>query len=188
VTLELGPTPLVRARSESGGPVAELRLGRSAVLGKRLRLCLDRRYLLRALELGFAELEVHGAAGPVVCRGGGRVYLWMALDPRNALDPDDAQQAGAGVRPIDPPPTEKRENAMPVPEPDNGHAPRPEPAHGSSNGEAADPVAEAEALRGLLQQAGARMGRLLAALKHQKRQAKAVEAAMQSLRRLRLDG
>jgi hypothetical protein len=188
VTLELGPTPLVRARSEPGGPVAELRLGRSAATGKRLRLCLDRRYLLRALELGFTELEIHGAAGPVVCRGGGRVYLWMALDPRNALDPDDTEQASSGVRPIEPPPTEKREDAMPAPEPDNGHAPRPEPAHGSSNGEAADPVAEAEALRGLLQQAGARLGRLLAALKHQRRQARAVEAAMQSLRRLRLDG
>jgi hypothetical protein len=188
VTLELGPTPLVRARSESGGPVAELRLGRSAAQGKRLRLCLDRRYLLRALELGFAELEIHGAAGPVVCRGGGRVYLWMAMDPRNALDPDDAQQASSGVRPIDPPPTEKRKDPMPAPERDDGHAPRPEPANGAANGEAADPIAEAEALRGLLQQSLTRLGRLLAALKHHRRQAKAVGAAMQSLRRLRLEG
>jgi hypothetical protein len=77
---------------------------------------------------------------------------------------------------------------MPAPEPDNGHAPRPEPANGASSSEAADPVAEAEALRGLLQQSLTRLGRLLAALKQQKRQAKAVEAAMQSLRRLRLDG
>ena len=45
-------------------------------------------------------------------------------------------------------------------------------------------TAKAEALRGLLQDASAHAGRLLAALKQQRRQSQAVRQAMQSLRRL----
>ena len=49
-------------------------------------------------------------------------------------------------------------------------------------------TAEAEALRGLLQDAAGRTARLLAALKHQRRQSRAVQQAMQSLRQLDLGG
>jgi hypothetical protein len=45
-------------------------------------------------------------------------------------------------------------------------------------------IAEAEALRGLLHDASARAGRLVAALKQQRRQTQAVRQAVQSLRRL----
>jgi hypothetical protein len=43
-------------------------------------------------------------------------------------------------------------------------------------------LAEGEALRALLQEVQGRLGRLLAGLKHHRRQAKAVENALQSLR------
>jgi hypothetical protein len=49
-----------------------------------------------------------------------------------------------------------------------------------------DVIAEAEALRTVVQDANARTTRLLAALKHQRRQSRAVRAAMQSLQQLRL--
>ena len=49
-----------------------------------------------------------------------------------------------------------------------------------------DVIAEAEALRGVVQNANARTTRLLTALKHQLRQSRAVRAAMQSLQHLRL--
>ena len=49
-------------------------------------------------------------------------------------------------------------------------------------------IAEAEALRGLAQQTAVRLGRLAAGLKQQRRQARAVQAAMTSLRQLRLGG
>jgi hypothetical protein len=51
----------------------------------------------------------------------------------------------------------------------------------------ADVIAEGEALRGLLQDAAARVGRLLAALKQQRRQSRAVQQAMASLKQLHLD-
>jgi hypothetical protein len=47
-------------------------------------------------------------------------------------------------------------------------------------------INEAEALRLQLQEAGVRIGRLLAALKNQRRQNRAVQAAMASLQRMHL--
>jgi hypothetical protein len=48
-------------------------------------------------------------------------------------------------------------------------------------------IAEAEALRDQLHEAAGRAARLLAGLKQQRRQARAVQAAMASLRQLQLD-
>ena len=47
-----------------------------------------------------------------------------------------------------------------------------------------DPLAEAESVKSLLAEAQSRLARLLAALKQHRRQARAVRAAMQSLRDL----
>jgi hypothetical protein len=51
----------------------------------------------------------------------------------------------------------------------------------------ADAIAEAEALRALLSEAAGRAVRLLAALKQQRRQSRAVTQAMRSLRQLQID-
>jgi hypothetical protein len=51
----------------------------------------------------------------------------------------------------------------------------------------AEVMAEAETLRTVLQDASARTARLLSALKQQRRQSRVVQAAMASLRQLRLD-
>jgi hypothetical protein len=47
-----------------------------------------------------------------------------------------------------------------------------------------DPLTEAEALRSVLQEAQSRLGRLVLALKQHRRQAKALQAAVASLRQL----
>jgi hypothetical protein len=60
-------------------------------------------------------------------------------------------------------------------------APSPEPANA---GTPLDLVSEAEAVRALLAEAQARVGRLLAALKQQRKQSRAVRAAVASLRQL----
>jgi hypothetical protein len=51
----------------------------------------------------------------------------------------------------------------------------------------ADAIAEAEALRALLSEAAGRAARLLATLKQQRRQSRAVHQVMQSLRQLQID-
>ena len=68
-------------------------------------------------------------------------------------------------------------NGKPEPS-DNGHA------DGTNNGIAPDPLTEAESVRTLLRDADARMGRLVAHLKHQRRQSRVLRSAMDSLRGL----
>ncbi len=71
----------------------------------------------------------------------------------------------------------------------NGQRPEETP-NGSASPERwglAEVIAETEALRGLLHEAAGRTLRLLAALKQQKRQSRALQQAMQSLRQLQLD-
>ena len=77
---------------------------------------------------------------------------------------------------------------MPIPQP-NGPRGNQDPI-GSAPPERwslAAVIAEAETLRGLLQDAGTRSARLLTALKLQRRQSRAVQQAMASLRELQLD-
>ena len=72
---------------------------------------------------------------------------------------------------------------MPTPQPNGPDA----DSNGRPGAAGADLVTEAEAVRDLLHEAAGRTARLVAALKHQRRQARAVHQAVQSLRELRLD-
>jgi hypothetical protein len=144
------------------------------VLGPALEVAMDRRYLLRALRLGFPELVVVSAGRPIVCRDDRRTFVWMPLDLPRAVSP------GRTPRVTPDGPESERTEAM--------------PAHGDRNGQPsppgeADALAEAEALRLQLQEALARTSRLIAALRQQRRQGRAVQAAVASLRKLqRLNG
>ena len=70
----------------------------------------------------------------------------------------------------------------PAPSPNGVPAPQPPPPLGP-----ADVFAEAEALRAALHEAYQRAGRLLAALKQQKQQSRALRQVVDSLRQLKLD-
>jgi hypothetical protein len=72
VTLDLNRPVALRGRDEKQGS-AELALVRSKISGPPMRLCMDRRYLLRAVQLGFTELAVPSADKPLVCRHEARV-------------------------------------------------------------------------------------------------------------------
>ncbi len=65
----------------------------------------------------------------------------------------------------------------------NGNADLPPEPSGASP---LDPLAETEAIRALLADAQSRLGRLIAALKQHRRQARAVAAAMAQLKNLPL--
>jgi hypothetical protein len=77
---------------------------------------------------------------------------------------------------------------MPTP-PSNGRAPDPgrPPQPPERAGSLAQLIAEAEAVRALLGDALARSGRLLASLKQHRKQTRAVQAAVASLRQLQFD-
>jgi hypothetical protein len=84
---------------------------------------------------------------------------------------------------------EQVQRAFSVP-PSKGPAPEAngaQPPLGERPGGLGSLIAEAEALRTLIHEAGTRTARLLAALKQQRRQSQAVRAAVASLRQLQLD-
>jgi hypothetical protein len=198
VTIDLGATAAVRARDEAGGRVTEVALARSAASGAPVRLCLDRRYLRRALALGFSELQVERPDAPVVCRDARRTYLWMPLDQGGALPPSDdalritSAEPEKSRSPAPPPPrpdNPRRRSPMPTPQ-NNGRVPPPGAPGGRPPAGPASPagidalVEEAEAVRAMLREAHGRLGRLVAALKEQRKQSRAVQAAVASLRQL----
>jgi hypothetical protein len=191
VTLDLGEPVAVRARPNGPGPVTEAVLSGSRATGKPVRLNLDRRYLWRAIQLGFAEIQVAGPDQPVACRDRTRTYVFMPLDKEAAIPPGpDALRiaSGEGAPPEPPPQPERRDTAMPAPPPNGRPTDPARPAQPPERGGGlADLIAEAEALRALLAEATARNARLLAALKQHRKQARAVEVAVASLRQLQID-
>jgi len=78
---------------------------------------------------------------------------------------------------------------MPTPQA-NGHATNGTPNTGAGRGERGltiiELIEEAEGLRTVFADASTRLARLLAGLKQHRRQSRAVEVAMQSLKRLKL--
>jgi hypothetical protein len=190
VTLDLHDPIALRSQHEKQG-ASELVLARSKITGPPTRLCMNRHYLVRAVKLGFDQVEVLAKDRPVVCRDGSRVYLWMPLDHTTALSPaadtHRIHSTEGSPSPITIKP-ERRKRLMRTPQ-TNG-----QPESGSTNGTTeperwgiAEVIAETETLRGLLQDASVRSARLLAALKHQRRRSRAVQQAMRSLKELQLD-
>ncbi|HND56121.1 MAG TPA: hypothetical protein PLV92_27080, partial [Pirellulaceae bacterium] len=68
VTVDLNGHVAIRARDDDSSPPTELVLNRSSRVGAEVRFCTDRRFLSRALELGFADVAIQNAEQPVVCR------------------------------------------------------------------------------------------------------------------------
>jgi hypothetical protein len=196
VTLDLGTTVAVRARENRESRMTEAVLARSTAQGPPVCLAVDRRLLHRALKLGFTEMAVAGADKPLVCREENRTYLWMPLGAGDALphDPGVLRIASADTPaglspPLEPTPSpERSQDPMPASpsngrNAENGHTETPPPERWGIH----EVIAEAEALRGLLQEAAGRTARLLAALKQQRRHSRAVQQAMQSLKQLQLE-
>jgi hypothetical protein len=185
ITLDLaGKVAAVRAQAEGDGAVAEALLRGSEVSGPPFRLALNRRYLLRALQLGFVEVRAGKPGTPLVCADERRTYLWMTLEGGAVAPAARPLRVGAAPQPT---PVASQGKEGPLSDP----PPPPHRSNGSDNGRGDGPpslaelVAEAEELRGALQNVAVRLGRLVAALKGQRRQARVVEAAVASLRHLR---
>jgi hypothetical protein len=206
LTLDLGQQVLLRARAERSPQISEVLLSGSSCDGPAVRIACNRRFLWRVVQLGFRDISVRNATTPLVCRDETRTYLFMPLE--GALAPvADAVRIVSGeslsiATRAKPKPQPQR--AKPKPEPQRSRATMPrsqnngeEPRNGppdvipisapSSEAEPPDPLVEAEALRSLLHEAQMRLNRLLTSLKQQRRHNRALRAAMDSLRGLRLD-
>jgi hypothetical protein len=77
----------VRAKSLDQPTPTELTLTESSVSGEPIRINTNRRYLARALNLGFREVYVFSPKTPVSCRDGRRQFAWALLNPESAIPP-----------------------------------------------------------------------------------------------------
>ena len=87
VTVDLNGAVAVRARSADCPTPMELLLTGSSRLGDEVCLATDRRFLERAVRLGFRELCFVADNAPIVCRGGRREYFWALLDKSGIVKP-----------------------------------------------------------------------------------------------------
>jgi hypothetical protein len=192
ITLDLGSAVVVRGRDGAVGTVTEAVLSRSTATGSPTRLVLNRHFLARVAQMGFTEMEVAGVDKPAQCRNGERTYAVMPLEAGAAIPPTPGTlriSSADGPAP-DPDPTvpPRQPDPDPKPERERRSDPMPEPSTNGRPPAGIDALlAEAEQLRMLLADASARLGRLLAALKQHRRQARAVQAAVSSLRQMNLD-
>src|SRR5581483_1164022 len=83
ITLQLINPPSILMQEE--GECVEVCLERSSVDGPPSLVAMDRRYLLRAISLGFREVFAAQADRPLVCRDARRCYVWMPLDDSNVI-------------------------------------------------------------------------------------------------------
>jgi hypothetical protein len=87
VTVDLNGAVAVRARSADCPTPTELLLTGSTRLGDEVCLATDRKFLERAVRLGFRELCFVEENAPVVCRDGQREYFWALLDKSGIVKP-----------------------------------------------------------------------------------------------------
>jgi hypothetical protein len=162
-----------------------------------VRFATPRELLLRALRLGFTQVEISGADAPIIVRDATRVFGWMPLDA-SAVVPGEAPRIRLARPESTPVALANPESSSPQSElrsptmtsaSSNGHSPDERPPEAKSRSAGIDELlSEAESLRQYLSEAAARATRLVAALKHHRREARAVQAAVSSLRDLRLGG
>jgi hypothetical protein len=87
VTIDLNGAVLIRARSTRSPVPTEIFLAGSTCSGKPMRVSTDRRFLERAIRLGFREIGIVASDAPLVCRDGRRTYFWMALGNERIVKP-----------------------------------------------------------------------------------------------------
>jgi hypothetical protein len=190
ITLDLGEQVVIRASRD--GQVTEAVLSRSHASGPPACVAMDRRYLLRALQLGFRRVQVLSADKPLLCQDELRTYLWMPLTEAIPASPGALRLAsaepGTAVTAVTPSPP-RRKATMPAPNPP------PRPDHNGASPEQPAPneaagleelIGEVEMLRSAAGDMYSRLGRVLAVLKRMRRRDRAVENALASLRQLHL--
>ena len=190
--------------------MTELLLSRSRRVGDQLRVLTNRVYLTRALELGFTEVGFVNAESPCVCRDATRTYLWMVLEPKDALPPNSAAQridslsvstngvvhrivsggpskaistevaAAASVTHVNRVAEHPPQRAVDITKP------RKESAAPSDSPQSVDVIEQAIALRNQLRTVVQGLTELVAQIRQQRKHSRLMKSTLQSLKQLQL--
>ncbi len=85
ITLDFNEQVMVRAKGEGQARPTELLLSNSRLAGEPVMINIDRRFLARALKMGFGEVSTKGNNQALFCDDGRRLYIWMPLEPKDAI-------------------------------------------------------------------------------------------------------
>jgi hypothetical protein len=191
VTLDLGRRVAVRAREGPNSEIVEVLLPESKAAGPEVVALVSRENLVRALSLGLKEFRCSDPNRPLVAKDANRTFVMATFDPKLAVPAARDKITNAApvrvtvnsIRPQTESPDYPRSPDMaresPIPERNGHHGDQP-------NGEALDPLLEAEALRAALVEAANRSNRLVNALKQYRKERRALQSAFTSLRQLNL--
>ena len=191
ITLDLNGRVLIRSRETADGRPTEVELVSSRLSGEPVQLHSNRRYLERALRLGFRQLHLNGPDAPVLCTDQRRRFLWALLDRKSAIPRhEDPIRISSSPTPsaTSPPRTSTKAKTMTVSETSataprlaSSGAARTKPVGPKSAG---SPIEQAALLRDALRVAARQANELLRSLKRQKRQTRIVESTLASLKEL----
>ena len=205
LTLDLNGQVLVRAKSNDQPRPTEVVLSGSRLIGEPLQVGMDRRYLSRALALGFRELQFVNPHSPVLCDDGQRQFVWATLSPERdstvpgsevpepiriesgVATPRAATETIAAVTPSIP---QNRIQTMPQNSTNQPSSENQSEVNVTTKPaiRQASPIEEAIVLRDSLRDTLAKTNQLIHCLKQQKRQSKLVAETLASLKQLQAAG
>jgi len=190
VTLDLNEQPCFRFKLDS--QIMELPLSRSEARGKSVRMCVDLKQFLRALELKLMDFEIRDADKPLVARDGQRIYVAMPKSSDAALAPDvNAVRLSPWTQPVEAVPATtnpgSQQETAPVAtaEAPQAMVPVTSDVPALSDVQPFDLFAEAESLHGAVVDAAEHAGRILALPETESFRCAAIKAAEHAGRILR---
>jgi hypothetical protein len=193
ITLDLNGRVLVRSRESNGSRPTEVELTSSRLTGEPVALNMNRRFVERAVKLGFREAFVYGAESPVLCRDERRRFLWALLDAKSAVPRGDDPIRVESPRPPNPKQHSQRERKPSMPSTDSAKSTEAAPAQTSQRkartkrtrpASSGSSIEQAIALRDALLVAMKQANELARTLKQQRRHDRIVTNTLASLKAL----
>jgi len=191
VTVDLNGKVLIRSRDAEQRRPTEVELTSSRLVGVPVVFNTDRRYVERAVRLGFREARILGPNSPVLCQDERRKYLWAILSPEGVIPRSDdpiriESRPQAAIRSTS---RKHRSDVMPATKsrPDTSTPETAKPNNRIARSRPATkggPTEQAIALRDSLRVAALAAHQLVRSLKQHKRQSRIVESTLASLKQL----
>jgi hypothetical protein len=162
-------------------------LSNSTRTGLPERINTNRKYLRRALDLGFRELHLFAPDQPIVCVDDRRKYIWALLTPSEVIKPsDDVVRISSDIHAASTTTnTTQPQQESPMPKAEQAATNEQPQATTSSTEEL---IGQAEQLKVSLRETLRHTSELIVGLKRHRKEAKIVRSTLDSLRQLQTVG
>lgn len=194
VTLDLNGHVAVRSKADKEKQPTELVLTNSCCSGKPLCIGIDRRFLARALRFGLTDLCICGESSVMLGHDEHCRYVWMPLIAGSEIEPTkDALRIespkGSPAAPVQQPTTKETPMSEPTTtKPETTGQPRKISRRKAALQDLAALIQQAEQLRAAQREHLVQTNALLKGLKQHRRQNRAIQNTLESLKQLKTLG